>query len=320
MYGKSERAYSKSLRVMHKKEHIFQKMRKISRGVILVDEPMSRHTSYKIGGPADFFFRPLDYEDVTAVIDFCNREGIPRFIIGNGTNILVSDDGLRGIVMDVSKAFKNISCKGNVVTVGSGVTLNKLIEYCTEMGLAGLEALTGIPGQTGGALMLNAGAFGVEMMDRVVQVKLINQDGVSEILNRNQIEAEYRKTHFPENAVLSEAQIMFEEGNPQAMKSFQDNIVRQRRQKQPLSLPSAGSVFKRPPNDYAGRLIEEAGCKGLRIGDAMVSRKHANFIVNSHLATAQDVLRLIEEVRAKVYKRFQIHLEIEIHLLGFGSI
>ena len=304
---------------MNEKAYIYQRLKKVSRGKILLDEPMSRHTSYKIGGPADIYIRPIDQEDVSGVIDFCNREGIQRYVVGNGTNLLVSDEGLRGVVIDISKAFRHLSNKGNIVTTGAGNSLKKLIEYCTEMGLAGIESLIGIPGQVGGALMLNAGAYNTEITDKIIAVRLLNKQGVLEIRKRSDIQAEYRKTNYPEGSILVEAQFMFQEGNPQEMKDHEKNIMKRRREKQPLSLPSAGSVFKRPANQYAGRLIEEAGCKGLRIGDAMVSRKHANFIVNCHLATAQDVLRVIEEVREKVYRRFKVTLELEIHLIGFGA-
>ncbi|MFC1569643.1 UDP-N-acetylmuramate dehydrogenase [bacterium] len=304
---------------MNEKAYIFQRLKKVSRGQILLDEPMSRHTSYKIGGPADILIKPHDQEDVTAIVDFCNREGIPRFVIGNGTNLLISDEGLRGVVIDVSKAFQHLSNKGNVVTVGTGNLLGKLIDYCTEMGLTGLEALVGIPGQVGGALVLNAGAFNTEITDKLIAVRLLTSNGLLEIRKRNEIEAGYRKTNFPDGSILVEAQFMLQEGNPKEMKVYQENILKRRREKQPLSLPSAGSVFKRPPNDYAGRLIEDAGCKGLRIGDAMVSRKHANFIVNCHFATAQDVLRVIQEVRERVFKQFNITLQLEIHMIGFNA-
>lgn len=310
----------KSLKKMDEKAYTFQRLKKVSRGEILLDEPMFQHTSYKIGGPADIYIRPIDQEDVAAVIDFCNREGISRFTIGNGTNLLVSDDGIRGVVMDLTKAFHHLSYKGNVVTAGTGVALNQLIKYCTELGLSGIESLIGIPGQVGGALMLNAGAFNTEIMDRVIAVRMLNSEGQLEIRKRNEIEADYRKTNFPREGVLIETQFNLTEGTPTDMQIMEENILKRRRQKQPLSLPSAGSVFKRPPNDYAGRLIEEVGAKGLRIGDAMVSRKHANFIVNCHYATAKDVLRVIDEVKERVLRQFNVMLELEIHLIGFESI
>jgi UDP-N-acetylmuramate dehydrogenase len=304
---------------MNEKAHIFQRLKKISRGAILLDESMSNHTSYKIGGPADVYITPVDQEDVAAVLDFCNREGINRFIIGNGTNLLVSDAGIRGLVIDLSQSFSHLSTKGNVVTSGTGVSLKRLIQYTTDLGLSGLEGLVGIPGQVGGALVLNAGAFGTEIYDRVIAVRLLNDLGVLEIRKRHEIAADYRSTDLPKSGILVEAQFNLMEANPREMEVFEENILKKRRSKQPLSLPSAGSVFKRPPNDFAGRLIEEAGCKGLRIGDAMVSRKHANFIVNCHLATAQDVIRVIEEVRETVFKRFGISLELEIQLVGFSA-
>ena len=305
---------------MNEKALIFQRMKQISRGTILIDEPLMRHTSFKIGGPADIYIKPADLEDLIRIKEFCRAENIANFVIGNGTNMLVSDDGWRGAVIEISKAFRGLSNKGNVVTVGAGVSINALIEYCTEIGLSGIESLIGIPGQVGGGLMLNAGAYGSEIMDTIMSVRMINEEGQPEIWKRNEIQFGYRRTNFPKAAVLIEAQFILQEGNPKAMAVSEENILKKRKEKQPLSLPSAGSVFKRPQNDYAGRLIEEAGCKGLRIGDAMVSRKHANFIVNCHLATARDVLRLIKEVRDRVYHQFDIMLELEIHLIGFESI
>jgi len=302
---------------MDEKINIFQRLKQVFRGDILIDEPLSAHTYFRIGGPADFYLFPRDLEDLVALLDFCQREEIRRFIIGNGTNLLVHDEGYRGIAVDLSRTFSHLTCKGNVVTAGSGVDLKRLIRYCTVRGLSGLEPLIGIPGQTGGALRINAGAFGGEIYDHLLNIRLLDRYGTLEKREKREISTGYRHTDFPEEVVFVEAQFRLAEGNPKEMESVQKSILKERREKQPLSLPSAGSVFKRPPGDYAGRLIEEAGCKGLRIGDAMVSRKHANFIVNCHFASAQDVLRLINEVRERVYQRFQVELEPEIILVGF---
>ena len=282
-----------------------------------MDEPLSEHTNFRIGGPADFYLYPKDLEDLGALVDFCEREGIPRFVIGNGTNLLVSDEGFRGIVIDLSETFTHVSCKGSVVTVGAGVFLRNLLKYCTERGLSGLESLVGIPGQVGGSIFLNAGSYGVEICDRLRSVHLMDRLGTLEKRQQEEITVGYRYTDLPSDGIVVEAQFLLSEGNPKKMESVQEGYLKERREKQPLSLPSAGSVFKRPAGDYAGRLVEEAGCKGLRIGDAMVSKKHANFIVNCHFASAQNVLRLVDEVKERVLERFDIDLELEIHLLGF---
>jgi UDP-N-acetylmuramate dehydrogenase len=295
----------------------FQEIRKIFRGEIRTDEPLSKHTSFKIGGQADFYLYPKDLEDLSAVVDFSRNKGISKFVIGNGTNLLVSDSGFRGLVIDLSETFKEIHSKENAVTVGAGVNLSDLIRYCTERGLSGLESLIGIPGQLGGGIVLNAGAFGAEISDPLDSVRLMDQFGTVGKQRKSEVTFGYRATSIGRDAIVVDALFFLKEGNPRDMQLSQNNYLRKRKEKQPLSLPSAGSVFKRPAGKYAGRLIEEAGCKGLRIGDAMVSKKHANFIVNCRLASAQDVLRLIDEVKERVMKQFQIELEPEIHMIGF---
>lgn len=302
---------------MDRKTKQFQRIRQVIRGKLLVDEPLSNHTYFRIGGPADFYFYPKDLEDLSGIVDYCQREGVSQFIIGNGSNLLVADEGYRGVVIDLSETFTHMHSKGYVVTVGAGVHLQTLLSYCIERGLSGLENLVGIPAQIGGALALNAGAWGGEIYHHVESIHLLDKYATLELRKREDITAGYRQTDLPLDSVIIEAQFLLTEGNPKEMEALQEMHMKERREKQPLSLPSAGSVFKRPSGDYAGRLIEEAGCKGLRIGDAMVSKKHANFIVNCHLASAQDVLRLIDEVKQRVYNRFEIMLELEIHLIGF---
>jgi UDP-N-acetylmuramate dehydrogenase len=298
---------------------IYQKLRQSFEGEIHVDEYLSKHTSFRIGGPADFYLYPKALDNLRSIVLLCEKEKITRFIIGNGTNLLVSDNGFHGVVIDLSKTFNYIKCEGKTVTVGAGVNFNDLIKYCTKRGLSGLETLVGIPGQVGGEIFLNAGAFGVEIFDHLLNIRLLDRDGVLERINKDRIKVGYRYTNLPKDGIIVEAQFLLREGNPKEMEAVQQNYLKKRREKQPLSLPSAGSVFKSPPGDFAGRIIEEVGCKGLRIGDAMVSKKHANFIVNCHLARAQDVIRLIQEVKERVLKKFGIHLELEIHLLGFNN-
>ena len=303
---------------MNMDEQIFKRLKQIFRGKILLEEPLSKHTSFRIGGPADYYLFPKDLEDLSSIVDLCHRDQIPRFIIGNGTNLLVSDQGFRGIVIDLSETFSHIQNKGTRVTVGAGVALKELVKYCTARGLSGLEPMVGIPGQIGGGIRLNAGAWGGEVGDHLQSVRILDRFGVMERRQRDEITMGYRYTDLPSDVIIVEAQFGFSEENPKKMENVQEKYMKQRREQQPLSLPSAGSIFKRPPGDYAGRLIEEAGCKGLRIGDAMVSKKHANFIVNCHLASAEDVVRVMKEVQETVFKRFGIELEPEIHMLGFA--
>ena len=301
---------------MEKQTQQFQRIRQVFRGRILMDEPLSDHTTFRIGGPADYYLYPKDLEDLSAVVDFCEREDVSRFVIGNGSNLLVSDEGYRGIVIDLSDTFCHVQCKGYVVTVGAGFFLGDLLKFCTERGLSGLEALAGIPGQVGGCIWMNAGAYGGEIADRLTSLRLLDRFGTLERRQREEVDFGYRTANLPQDGIIVEAQFLLLERNPKDMEAVQNEFLKKRKAQQPLSLLSAGSVFKRPPGDYAGRLIEEAGCKGLRIGDAMVSKKHANFIVNCRLASAQDVLRLIDEVRERVLERFDIELELEIQKVG----
>ena len=295
----------------------FRLLRQSLTGTLLMDEPMSAHTSFRIGGPADFFYQPPDVDRLVKVQDICRREGIQWFVIGAGTDLLVSDAGYRGMVVDLGLGFRETVSRQNRVAAGAGTPLADLLHYATQRGLSGMENLAGIPGQVGGCIRLNAGAFGSEIGDRLQRIRLLTADGRVEERDRSSITMEYRRTDIPSDAVVLEGEFMLSDGNPKDMARIQQDVLNRRKEKQPVTVPSAGSVFKRPPGDYAGRLIEEAGCKGLRIGDAMVSKKHANFIVNVRFATAEDVLRLIEEVRERVLRRFGVALELEIELVGF---
>lgn len=297
----------------------FNHLKKTFRGIVLMDEPLSNHTSFRIGGPADYYVYPGNLEDLVKLVDFCQDEEIPRFTIGAGTNLLVSDAGFRGMVIDLSRAFNKIQRRGLIVEAGGGMRLKDVIRYCAERGMAGLENLSGIPGRMGGCLRINAGAWGSEIHDRLQSVQLLDRTGVLERREKKEIVSGYRFTNFTDEEILVGGEFYLDEDNPVEIERRQENVLRERKAKQPLSLPSAGSVFKRPQNDFAGRLIQEAGCKGLRIGDAMVSKKHANFIVNCRLASARDVLYLIDEVRKAVFRQFGVELELEIYLLGFEN-
>ncbi|MBN1893210.1 UDP-N-acetylmuramate dehydrogenase [bacterium] len=296
---------------------LLNKMKQAVRGGILTREPLAGHTTWRIGGPADFYVSPKDLEDLRSVIDFSRQEGLRCFVIGRGSNLLVSDEGFRGIVLDLSEAFRHTAASGLRVTAGSGLLLGDLVDFCIRKRLKGIEKLAGIPGCVGGAIRMNAGAFGVEVADRLEWVRLVDFSGTLLQIHREQILMKYRFTDLPADAVIIEAEFRMERGDAGELARTREETLKKRREKQPLSLPSAGSVFKRPAGDYAGRLIEETGLKGLRIGDAMISKKHANFIVNCGFATAVDVLRLVEEVQERVHRMFQVDLELEIQLLGF---
>jgi len=296
-----------------------QELRKWFRGRVLTREPLAGHTSFRIGGPADFYVFPRDMEDLAALVEYCRSQDIPRFVIGNGTNLLVSDAGFRGIVIDLADLACELKFKDGMIITGSSVLLGTFLKFCMERGLGGLEMLSGIPGNVGGGIMLNAGAYGGEISDHLVSLRAMDGYGILEKYGREDIHFGYRSISLDTGSIIVDAVFRMNEGNPKEIEMNQRAILRKRKESQPLTLPSAGSVFKRPAGDYAGRLIEEAGCKGLRIGDAMVSKKHANFIVNCNVATANHVLAVINEVRERVHKQFDVQLETEIHFLGFDE-
>jgi UDP-N-acetylmuramate dehydrogenase len=280
---------------------------------------MSGHTSFRIGGPADFYVYPKDLEDLTSILSACSGGDVPRFVIGRGTNLLVADAGFRGVVIDLSESFSGLSGEGPEVTAGAGALLWDLLGYCAERGLSGMESLAGIPGSVGGGVRLNAGAYGREIRDVLIDAATAEPDGTLTVRTRDELGMEYRRTALPADSVVVSARFSLEPGDPARMRSEMEAVLAKRRDRQPLSMPSAGSVFKRPPGDYAGRLIEESGLKGLRIGDAMVSGKHANFIVNLGSAGAADVKALVDEITIRVRDRFGVTLEPEIHFLGFDG-
>jgi len=297
----------------------FQRLKQVFRGRLLSDEPLRDHTTFKIGGPADYYLYPRDLEDLTAVLAFAQRECLPYMVIGNGSNLLVSDEGVRGLVIDLSQTFSHLVFKANCVTVGGGVPLGRLVTYCRERGLSGLEWACGIPARVGGALRLNAGAHGRQMSDLITTIRVLDKEGHLERFTRDRIEMNYRQIALPSDSIIVECEMAFEDGNPKEMERMEKAYQKTRRERQPLSLPNAGSTFRNPPGDHAGRLIEGAGCKGLRIGDAMVSKKHANFFINCGNASATDVRRLIDDVRQRVVAQYGVELTLEIHMVGFGQ-
>jgi len=302
---------------MEYKSKQYQRLRQMIRGKILRNEPLSEHTSFKIGGPAEYYIYPADLEDLTKVIDFCSREGIKRFIIGNGTNILFSDEGFEGIIIDLTKTFCKLGCRNDIITAGAGVSLRQLLKYCIERGYAGLEWTAGIPGAVGGSIKMNAGAHGQEIGDRVDFCSILDKSGSLEIQKQPDLKFAYRSVGLQSQSIVVETSFKLEEGNPKELDRIRQAYLKERKKRQPLTLPSAGSIFKNPADYSAGRLIDEAGCKGMRIGDAMVSKKHANFIVNCSRASAVDVVRIISEIGERVQNRFGVRLELELEMEGF---
>ena len=294
-------------------------LQEIVPGGIKTQEPMKNHTSLHIGGPADYLAVPREINQLKALLRFSQREFVPFFILGGGTNLLVSDRGIRGVVVKLDKNFKEIRFDGTRVTVGAGTSLPLLALKAAQQGLSGLEFAGGIPGTLGGAVGINAGAYGNCMADVVRSLKVITWEGEIIEFQAQQLDFSYRCSGLlKKNCIVLEASLELVPGNPEEIRERMEGFLSQRRSKHPTE-PSAGSVFKNLPNKPAGRLIEGAGCKGLRVGDAQVSLRHANFIVNLGAATYRDYLKVIAMVRERVYKEYNVWLNPEINMVGEES-
>ncbi|KPL19698.1 MAG: hypothetical protein AMJ92_01775 [candidate division Zixibacteria bacterium SM23_81] len=287
----------------------------LGKGEILEKEPLCKHTSFDIGGPADFFIRPRTEQEMVAVVRLTRACGLPLMVIGRGTNLLVADGGVRGVVLDLSLACRQLEvCSGGVL-VGAAVSIKELLDFCLCRELGGLEFMAGIPGSLGGAIRVNAGAWGKSIGELVDVVRGYDFPGQAISLESSRLHFCYRQSNLAEDVIITEAELMLSPALSEVIKKQMEEFQR-RRLSQPWDQKSAGSVFKNPPGATAGKLIEESGCKGLRIGGAEVSLKHANFIINRGGATASEVKELIEKVQGKVKRRFGVKLETEILLVG----
>ena len=284
---------------------------------VRTDEPMREHTTFRIGGPADFFLLPETEEEVLAVLDFCKEKGLPRTVIGNGSNLLVSDAGYRGAVIAIDRNMSEIRVEGNRVIAQAGALLAQLATAAREAGLTGLEFAGGIPGSVGGAVAMNAGAYGGEICDTLERIRAIDAEGTLRDVPAKELALSYRTSRVKEEGwIVLEATFALEEGDREEIAARMEELKAARAEKQPLNLPSAGSTFKRPPGNFAGKLIMEAGLAGFAVGGAAVSEKHCGFVVNQGGATADDVYRLIREVTARVRAASGITLEPEVRFLG----
>ncbi len=283
------------------------------KGKIRIDEPLSHHTSFKIGGPASLFVVPQNYQDIVVARKFAETQRIPFRILGNGTNLVVDDRGVRGLVVKIDHQFAKAWVKGGSIYAQAGCLNKTLGNLALKQELSGIEFLNDIPGSLGGAIYMNAGAYGGEIKDVVKRVKVIDHHQRIRWIDKKKLKFSYRQSIFKEYPwIILEAELKLKRGKTREIKSKMKELKLQRAAKQPLEFPSAGSVFKRPPKNYAGRLIMEAGCKGMRVGGAEVSLKHAGFIINRNHATAQDVKILIKRVQKRVLRKFGIKLEKEV--------
>ena len=284
---------------------------------VKIEEPMSKHTTFRIGGPAQYFVTPQSTEELAQVILLCNAEKVPYFMLGHGSNLLVSDKGMRCVVIQLYNNFARFSIKGDRVYAQAGVMLCKLGNAIKEAGLTGFEFAAGIPGTLGGAVMMNAGAYGGEMKDIVEYVQLMDRDGNLFEKSGEEMDFSYRHSIVEdENYIVLGATLKLEPGDMEAISERMEELAVARKTKQPLEFPSAGSTFKRPEGYFAGKLIMDAGLRGYQVGGAQVSEKHCGFVINKGGATAKDVLQLVEDVRNKVYEKFQVELEPEVKMVG----
>ena len=280
-------------------------------------EPMSRHTTFRIGGPADFYLCPHSTKEVQEIVEICKEENLPYFVLGNGSNLLVSDKGYRGVVIQLWKNFSDITVKDCCIQAKAGALLSKVAAEALEAGLTGMEFASGIPGTIGGAAFMNAGAYGGEMKDIIKSVKVLDTQGEVRVLPKEELKMGYRTSIVKEKGytVLS-VELELSKGNREEIRNTMEDLKERRTSKQPLEMPSAGSTFKRPEGYFAGKLIMDSGLRGFSVGGAQVSEKHCGFVVNKGGATAMDVLTLIREVQRKVKEQFGVDLETEVRFLG----
>ena len=283
----------------------------------LREEPMKKHITFRVGGPAACFLTPSTKEQIREILHICQEEKTPYFILGNGSNLLVSDQGFDGVVLRVYKNMNQVTVEGEHLRVQAGALLSATARKALEAGLTGMEFAAGIPGTMGGAAVMNAGAYGGEMKDILESVTVLTPEGEQKELKNEELQLGYRTSVVKEKGyIVLEAVLSLKKGDPEAIKSRMDELKEQRVTKQPLEYPSAGSTFKRPEGYFAGKLIQDAGLRGYQVGGAQVSEKHCGFVINKENATAKDVVDLIHDVQRIVYEKFQVQLETEVKFLG----
>jgi UDP-N-acetylmuramate dehydrogenase (EC 1.1.1.158) len=288
----------------------------VEKNQIVIDEPLKNHTYTRLGGKADFYVTPNTYGQIRELVRFSRKAEVPLTIIGNGSNLIVRDGGIRGIVLSLLH-LNRIDVEGTAIIAQSGAAIIDVSKKALEASLTGLEFACGIPGSVGGALFMNAGAYGGEIKDVLESCLIIDRDGNLIKRSASELELSYRKSNIEEKGdIVVEATFRLKEGDYQTIKSVMDDLTRRREMKQPLEYPSCGSVFKRPPGYFAGKLIQDSDLQGFRIGDAEVSKKHAGFIVNVGNATAKDYIAVIRHIQRTVKEKFNVQLEPEVRIIG----
>lgn len=285
---------------------------------ILENESMAKHISFRVGGCADYYVNCTDRKELSSLLSFLTEEGVPHMLIGNGSNLLFRDSGYRGVIIHLEGEFQDCEVQGDTVIAGSGKLLSSVSSLAAKSGLAGMEFASGIPGSIGGAIYMNAGAYGGEMKDIVTRVWLMSPDGKEEtVCTGAEMEFAYRNSCLQRTGeIVTKVELKLQPEDAEAIQARIAELTEKRVQKQPVNFPSAGSTFKRPAEGYAAALIQESGLKGVSVGGAEVSEKHSGFIINKGGATATDVLQLMELVEKKVYEDSGIHLEPEVRIIG----
>lgn len=284
---------------------------------IRVQEPMSRHTTFRAGGPADYYVEPETRKELAFVLDLCRQRGVPYYILGNGSNLLVGDKGYRGVMVAMGKSWAGVEAEGCRLRAGAGALLSAAARLALKESLEGMEFASGIPGTVGGAVVMNAGAYGSELSDVLGLVTVLTPEGQIQRLSSKELKLGYRTSCVcSRRLVVLEAEFVLALGQEEGIRRRMEELAAKRRARQPLEYPSAGSTFKRPPGNFAGKLIEEAGLQGFSVGDAQVSEKHCGFVINRGEATAADILTVCREVQRRVLEHSGVELELEVKLLG----
>ncbi|MCD8098623.1 MAG: UDP-N-acetylmuramate dehydrogenase [Lachnospiraceae bacterium] len=287
---------------------------------VLPDEPMKFHTTFRVGGPARYLVEPQSVPELRAVIDLCHTQKMPWYIVGNGSNLLVSDEGYDGVVIHLFRNVSGMRAEETHLVLQAGVQIVRAAKFALEHSLTGLEFASGIPGTIGGAMVMNAGAYGGEMKDVVRRVRVLLPDGTEQNYSGDEMQFGYRRSRVAaEGGIVLEVELELAEGEPESIRARMEELKQKRLAKQPLEYPSAGSTFKRLEGYFAGKLIEDAQLRGFRVGGAQVSEKHCGFVINRGDATASQIWELIGEVQRRVYEQSGVRLEPEVKLLGFGE-
>ena len=298
---------------------LFETIEKNTLAEVAINEPLSKHTTYGIGGPAELMVFPENKTDLIQIIRTARKMNQPVSILGSGSNILISDNGIKGVVISLKNTLKLIEIENQKLYAECGSMLGRIVKQAVKHNLIGLENLNGVPGTLGGALVMNAGAWGGEISENLVQVELIDEDGKLRYLQKNEINFSYRQSSFNKKDILLSAEFLLKKADKEIINKNFVEAQTGRKSTQPLNKRSAGSLFKNPKGHSAGKLIDEAGLKGFSIGQAKISDKHANFFINEGNASSKDMLQLIKKAHQTVKEKFNINLELEVKLMGFNK-